>query len=172
MEQAKLYQDAEILRGLFPKPPSSRAEAEAVLSVLNQRLRIKIHTLIPNGDERGWLAKVIAWDEAQESLFQALAAAMTEPNQDYLARYVVNLNFFSATSPLVVMARSHSEPAHSEPAHSEPAQPTVVLAADTQSISETSLYEQALADCMQVITQVGQFLDGSIDETTLVQKIT
>ena len=176
IDQARLYQDATVLRSRLSEPPPTRAEAEAMLFVLDQRLRIKIHTLIPDADEKSWVAKLLAWDSAQEALFKAIAAAMTEPNRDDLARYVDDLNFFSPASSLVVAARSQSTvsgPALSKPTASKPALPqgSAELVTNTQLSVETSLYGQALADCMQVIAGIKEFLEGSIDEETFAGRI-
>lgn len=151
---AKLQQDAEVIRSLLTNSPQTKAEVEALLSVLDQRLRIKLHTLNPDGtDEKAWILKLLEWDAAQETLFKRLAAAIAEPNAKERFLYVEALNFFDNASPLVTAARS---------------QKVVELADKTR---ETSLYGRALEDCQRVVTLVGQFTIGSINAKTLAQKL-
>lgn len=152
---AKLQQDAEVIRSLLTNSPQIMAEIEALLFVLDQRLRIKLHTLKPDEtDQTAWVLKLLEWDAAQEILFKQLAAAIAEPNASERFLYVEALNFFDSTSPLVTAARG---------------QKAVELVAD--KTGETSLYGRALADCRRVVTLVGQFINGSISAEALAQKL-
>ncbi|MDY6941060.1 MAG: hypothetical protein SWY16_25805 [Cyanobacteriota bacterium] len=152
---AKLYQDAEVLRSFLVEVPQTVAEAESLLSVLDRRLRIKAHTIRPDGtDIKAWVLKFLAWDAAQATLFEKLASTIAEPNAEERSRYVESLNFFDRTSPLVNAARS---------------QQAVNLTAE--NIEESSLYGRALLDCRRAISVVGQFIDGSIDASTLVETL-
>ncbi len=167
-DQAKLYQDATIIRSLLPSPPQSLAEAAAILSVLDQRLWIKIHTLRPDGtDEKGWVLKLLAWDAAKEALNKSLAAAIASPDIEKRSRYVESPNFFDSTSPLVSAARSqNAAQLVSLEAASDPA-----ISSVPHQRAESSLYGQALAECIQVVNQVNQFLQGSIDEKALTSRL-
>lgn len=150
---AKLYQDAETLRNLTDFPPT-KAEVRNLLSIVDRRMRIKIHTLRPDGsDEKAWVLKLLEWDTAQQKFFDRLASTIAEPEQSKRHHYVTALNFFDLNSPLTNAARNGK----------------VVKLLSTSP--ESSLYELALNDCREIVAVVGQFIDGEIDDSTLKQKL-
>lgn len=151
LDSAKLQQDAEVIRSSLAEPPKTMAEAQTLLSVLDQRLRIEIHTFIPDEvDEQAWIFNLLEWDAAQEVLFRELAEALATPDAAKRARYVEAPNFLDFNDPLLRTARSE-----------DPARLTKTAQ------SEKSIYALALGDCSQVIALVGQFVNGSLDAEAL-----
>ena len=154
-DTAKLYQDAEVVRHLLSDPSLTKVQARTLLSIIDQRLRIKMHTIRPDGtEEKAWVLKLLEWDAAQEDLFDRLAAAIAEPNADKQYLYVEAIEFYDKSSPLINMARN---------SQAEQLQ--------TDKSLETSLYGRALEDCQRVINLIGQFVNSSLDASALAQKL-
>ena len=140
---AKFYQDAETLRNLTDFP-QTKVEVRHLLSIVDRRMRIKMHTLRPDGsDEKAWVLKLLAWDTAQENFFDRLASTIAEPESSKRHHYVTALNFFDPDSPLTNAARNGK----------------VVKLLSTSP--KSSLYELALNDCREIVEVVGQFIDGA-----------
>ncbi|MEM6592058.1 MAG: hypothetical protein AAF651_09385 [Cyanobacteria bacterium P01_C01_bin.73] len=155
VDAAKLQQDAEVIRSFMSEVPPTEAEAKALLSVLDQRLRIQIHTLKPDGtDEKTWVRKLLEWDAAQEDLFERLAAAIAEPDTEDYARYVEAPKFFDRNSRLVQAVRGQN-----------------ATQSSIEQASSDSLYDLGLTDCARVVALVCEFLDGSISGKDLVQAL-
>lgn len=151
---AKLYQDAKVIRQLL-NDPLTKVQTRTLLSVIDQRLRIKIHTLRPDGtNEKAWVLKLLKWDAAQENLFPRLAAAIAEPNADKQRLYVDAIDFFDRDSPLINMARNHQ-----------------ARQSQANKSLELSLYGRAIEDCLEITNLVGQFVDGSLSAKVFAQKL-
>lgn len=156
LDQAKLYQDAEVIRGLMAEPPQTVDQALTLFTALDQRLRIDIHTFIPDEtDQRAWVTRLLDWDEAQDVLFRQFAEAVAAPDPGQQARYVDGPNFFNSADPLIAAARSNG-----------------AIGAVPIGLGQSSIYAQALADCQQTLSLVGQFIDQSLDAEALTQQLT
>lgn len=157
LDAAKRLQDAEVIRSYLSRSPRTLAEAEDLLFAIDQKLRIQIHTLRPDGtNEADWVMQLLEWDAAQEALFKQLAATIAEPNADEQRRYVESLNFFNRTDPLIQAAR----------------QQNAVEPLETEITPQSSLYGLALNDCRQVIALVSQFVQGNINSEQFAQALT
>jgi hypothetical protein len=83
------------------------SEVESALRSLWQRALIELHTFIPDEEDvDGWLVRVFKMRQQFYVDIRRYAEAFADPDPEKVQRFIVDVNFYDSSDPLIRLARS------------------------------------------------------------------
>lgn len=112
-----VYHDAFVFREVYangadePYHPAMFDDrwkaANEVLRALLQRALLELHTLIPAGEDiEGWLDRLLALRQTYQVSRARYVEAILRPDPAKVQRFIVAMNFYDATDPIIAAARA------------------------------------------------------------------
>ena len=134
-------------------------EVESLLRAMWQRMLICMHTFIPDeSDVETWLDHVLDRYQPLYVDLQRYADAYSHPDAAKMQRFIVDMNFYDRTDPLLRFVRAVQQGTYDS---------TIILESALKAAETQSLYARALARAFRYISAASDFFLEKIGEEEL-----
>lgn len=139
------------------------AAVEDLLRAMLQRALIGLHTFIPDRDDiEGWMERLFATRQCFSVDIRRYAEAFAKPDPDKMKRFILDVNFYDRTDPIIRLARSLQHGSADE---------GIDLADAVQAAESQSQYAQALGKGYLYLQAASYYFDGQLDDDTLRERL-
>lgn len=139
------------------------SDVEGALRSLWQRALVALHTFIPDEEDvDGWLERVFQMRQQFYVDIRRYAEAFARPDPDKVQRFLIDVNFYEASDPLIRLARSIQEGRPDT---------TIDLHAAVEAAASQSQYAQALRRGMIYLQAASDLFEERIDDETFKDRL-
>jgi hypothetical protein len=128
-----------------------------------QRALVGLHTFIPDEqDIDGWLGRLFKMRQCFYVDIRRYAEAFADPDPDKVRRFIVNVNFYDDSDPVIRLARSIQMATPDT---------TIDLSAAIEAAASQSQYAQALRRGYVYLQAASDLFERRIDEETFQDRL-
>lgn len=165
--ESQIYQDAFLIRTWLTTSDSftneSARELHSLFRQMIPRAFTRFHTLMPDeGDGAGWISRIAKWRKQTDLYLSELAAAVAQPDEEKIKRYVEGPGFSKAGEWLLVQVGPFNNIRQIDRSQVD---------AMLQDAKGGSLCAQSLAAGYGAVIAVSDYLSGQINPAQLKESI-